>query len=309
MPAVVLLGPQRVRPALADAFEALKVKGRVAAVTAGWEEREDEIDELSEHLGRPVRNLKLHRRGEEVFQRDAELFLAVGDYLTRRREVRAAYRMRLGHAIDAVRDVMRAGYGAALKEEETEAAIGAVREVDARHRERMTHLRGEFEAAWKPHEREAVARHREEIGEVLEGAAALALAGGHVGILLDRLRLFGVAEMWDERPVFAWSGGAMVASEDLVLFHDSPPQGAGHAELLDAGLGLCRGVLPLPHARRRLALNDPSRVALLARRFLPLRCIALDEECRLTVSARGKVAVVRARELLPAGAVLDLPAA
>src|SRR5439155_6367520 len=117
--------------------------GPVAAVTAGWEEREDEIDELSEHLGRPVRNLKLHRRGEEVFQRDAELFLAVGDYLTRRREVRAAYRMRLGHAIDAVRDVMRAGYGAALKEEETEAAIGAVREVDARHRERMTHLRGE----------------------------------------------------------------------------------------------------------------------------------------------------------------------
>ncbi len=44
----------------------------------------------------------------------------------------------------------------------------------------------------------------------------------------------------------------MVVCETVVLFHDSPPQGAGNAEVLDAGLGLARGVIALPHARRRL---------------------------------------------------------
>ena len=306
MPLVVLLGPQRLKPTLVQAVEALGLKGPIAAVTAGWEEREEEIDELSEHLGRPVRNLSLHRRGEEVFQRDPELLLGVGDFLNRRRELRAAYRLRLAHALDAVRDVMRAGYEPTLAEEEVESAIGVVRALDAHHKERMRHVRDEFEEEWKPHEREVVARHRTEIAAILSDASALALAGGHVGILLDRLRLFGVASLWADRPVFAWSAGAMVASEDVVLFHDSPPQGPGNAEVLDEGLGFCRGVLPLPHARRRLTLDDGGRVSLLARRFAPLRSFALDEECRLAVSARGRVTVVRARELLPTGVVADL---
>ena len=43
----------------------------------------------------------------------------------------------------------------------------------------------------------------------------------------------------------------------------------------DAGLGLCRGLLALPDARRRLRLEDPARVALLARRFAPDLCAAL----------------------------------
>src|SRR5437868_361239 len=141
MPVVVLLGPQRLKPTLVEAFQATGVTGPVAAVTAGWEEREDEIEELSEHLARPVRDLLLLRR-------------------------------------------------------------------------------------------EAVAEHREEIGRVLAVSSALAIAGGHVGMLLDRMRMFGVAELWGEKPVFAWSGGAMVASEEVVLFHDRPPQGAGRAEVL-----------------------------------------------------------------------------
>ena len=309
MPVVVLLGPQRLRPILVQAFEALKVEGPVAAVTAGWEEREDEIDELSQHLARPVQNLGLHRRGEDVLLRDPELLLGVGDFLNRRRELRAAYRLRLAHALDTVREVMAAGFEPSLAAEEVESAISVVRSIDGHHRERMRGARLEFESIWKPHERDAVAHHREEIGKILDGASALALAGGHVGILLDRLRLFGVASLWGERPVFAWSGGAMVASEEVVLFHDSPPQGPGHAEVLDEGLGFCRGVLPLPHAKRRLALDDPTRVAILARRFAPLRAFALDSECRLTVSARGRVSVARARELLPAGDVADVSAA
>jgi hypothetical protein len=68
----------------------------------------------------------------------------------------------------------------------------------------------------------------------------------------------------------------MVVAERVVLFHDSPPQGAGNAEVLDAGLGRCKGLVPLPHASRRLRLNDPVRVSIMARRFRPDHCITLD---------------------------------
>jgi hypothetical protein len=303
MPQVVLLGPQRLKPMLAGAIREARVEGPVAAVTAGWEEREEEIDELSEHLRRPVHNLRLFRRAEEVFRRDAELWLAFGDLLERREELRAAYRARLAHALDAVGDVLRATSDPGLREEEAAAAIEAVRGLDERHAQRVAALRAEFEATARPGERDDVVRHRQEVARVLEDSSMLAVAGGHVQVLLDRLRLFDVTASLGQRPVFAWSGGAMVVAERVVLFHDRPPQGAGHAEVLDAGLGLAKGVLPLPHARRRLDLADRTRVAGFARRFAPLRCLALDEECALTVGPRGGVAVARARELLPSGDV------
>ena len=74
---IVLLGPQRLKPTLIDAVKKLDVRGDFAAVTAGWQEREDEIDELSAHLDRPVTNLRLHARGEDVFQRDPEELVEV----------------------------------------------------------------------------------------------------------------------------------------------------------------------------------------------------------------------------------------
>ncbi|MDH3254578.1 MAG: hypothetical protein OEM62_06265, partial [Acidobacteriota bacterium] len=62
---IVLLGPQRLRPKLADVVRQMNVSGQIAAVTAGWEEREQEDDELAEHLGGRTVNLELYRRGEE----------------------------------------------------------------------------------------------------------------------------------------------------------------------------------------------------------------------------------------------------
>ena len=68
-----------------------------------------------------------------------------------------------------------------------------------------------------------------------------------------------------------------------MLFHDSPPQGPGDAEVYAPGPGhRSRGLVPLPHARhRRLRLDDPARVALFARRFAPDLCVPLDEGERL----------------------------
>jgi hypothetical protein len=66
-----------------------------------------------------------------------------------------------------------------------------------------------------------------------------------------------------------------------VLFHDRAPQGPGHAEVYGSGLSVLRGVVPLPHARARLMLDDAPRMAVFARRFAPDRCILLDSGTRV----------------------------
>ena len=72
-PAVVLLGAQRFDPSLGAAVSELGVTGRIATITAGWQERESEDEELAAHLGDRTVNLRLHARGDELFREDPEL--------------------------------------------------------------------------------------------------------------------------------------------------------------------------------------------------------------------------------------------
>jgi hypothetical protein len=166
--------------------------------------------------------------------------------------------------------------------EQRRSAIRALRTVDREHLRRLRRLYSEFEERWEPTRRPAVADQRDQIRRILEDCSAVAIAGGHVSVLLNRLRLFDIPALIESRPLVAWSAGAMAVSESVVLFHDSPPQGPGNPELLDAGLALCRGVVPLPHARERLKLDDPVRVALFSRRFRPAVSVVLDAVARLT---------------------------
>jgi hypothetical protein len=168
---------------------------------------------------------------------------------------------------------------------EIEDAIEQVRRLDAHHLARTAALDDEVFARVDPAGRPSLARHREQLGRELAPCEAVLVAGGHVGILLNRLRLFGVLELSDPRPIVAWSGGAMALAERVVLFHDSPPQGPGDPEVYARGMGLVRGVVPLPHAAERLRLEDPARVALLARRFAPEACVPLDAGDRLEGSS------------------------
>jgi hypothetical protein len=98
-----------------------------------------------------------------------------------------------------------------------------------------------------------------------------------VAVLRNRLRLFGIAELIGERPLFAWSAGAMCVTEHIVAYHDNPPQGPGDAMVLERGLGICSKIVALPHAKKRLRLDDRERVSRFARRFAPQICVALDD--------------------------------
>jgi len=121
----------------------------------------------------------------------------------------------------------------------------------------------------------------------MERCSALAIAGGHVGVLRNRLWLFDVVPVARKGPILAWSAGSMALCERIVLFHDSPPQGPGDAEVFEEGFGVCPGIVPLPHARRRLRLDDPTRVSLFARRFAPARAVVMDDGAILHCDGTG----------------------
>lgn len=307
---IVLLGPQRHTPTVRDAVRSLNVEGPVAVVTAGWEERELEHDELAQHLEREVRNLTVYGRVEEIFRTDRELLEAVRGRHDRMRRLQDYYRIELSYVLEAARDLL-ARHDSAwpdLLEGAVASAIEAVRLLDHQHLERVREVLAEFEDSWRPAERDSVAHHRDEISTLLSDCGGLCVAGGHVAILLNRMRLLGVVELAAKRPILAWSAGAMALSERVVLFHDSPPQGPGDAEVLECGLGVAPGVVPLPHASRRLRLEDRARVALFARRFVPARCIALDDGSRLEWQAEGWQLGPATRELRADGSVGGLAA-
>ncbi|MCP5065624.1 MAG: type 1 glutamine amidotransferase-like domain-containing protein [bacterium] len=281
---IVLLGPQRRALTARTALAPLLAAGdAVAAVTAGWEEREHEQVELVEHLGRKVHNLELRRRATDVAQRDPELDKALHARADTLRQLHDLYRLRLRHLAPAAEELLRRQRPAELIQTEREYALEDLRTLDAHHLERVEQVNRAFDTQYRPTERDVVARHRKEIAKLLQGSAALCIAGGHIRILLNRLRLFDVMGLVPSAmPIVAWSAGAMALSERVVLFHDSPPQGRGYAEVLCTGLGVCNGVVPLPHASERLQLSDHVRVQLLSRRFPDAICAVLDENTSLT---------------------------
>ncbi len=312
-PRVVVLGPQRRQRTLDVTLEdiGLARAKRYATVTAGWEEREGEDQELDEHLKRRSVNLRLFERSEAVLASEPELLAGTRWRAERLRELQELYRVRLVHTLEAARELFRrepAPRTLDLLESAREAAIENLRALDREHEERVSSVREEFESRWRPAELAGVARAREELARILERCACLCVAGGHVAALLEALRLFDFGSLVGERPIVCWSAGAMALSERVVLFHDDPPQGAGSAEVLERGLALHRGLLPLPHARARLRLDDPLRVALFARRFEPLLCTALVEGGRVDWDGRRWRAPGDTRLLTSAGELVRIGA-
>lgn len=281
-PPIVLLGAQRFDPTLGSTVEALGVEGPIAIVTAGWQEREAEDQELSAHLSGRTVNLRLHERADDVFRRDPELADAYRARQSALRHKQDFYRIRLEHALEADHVIRQRTAPPAILDEEQEASMNAIRQLDDHHLVQCARLNDELERSMEPSKRPAIAAHRRELGAILERCGALAIAGGHVVTLLNRLRLFGIPELLGEQPIFAWSAGAMAISERVFLFHDNPPQGPGAAEVLDRGLGLCPGVVVLPQPETRLRLSDPERVSVLARRAAPARALAFPARAHVT---------------------------
>lgn len=277
---VTLLGPQRRVAGARTAVTQLIPEGPVAAVNAGWRERESDTGELNEVLGGRLVNLELHRRWQELLEVDPALADADQRLAERLEALRSAYRIRLRHALDAVQALQRQVRDAQVLEDATTDALAAVRALDTWHLGQDRRARAAHRDELGLPDRDLVQHHRHEVARLLGGSAGLVVAGGHVGVLLHVLELFGLAEMVTG-PVITWSAGAMALSERVVLFHDYPSRGERPPEVYAEGLGLYAGVVAFPHARRRLRLDDQERMALLARRLAPSRAVLLGDGARL----------------------------
>lgn len=301
-PTVVLAGTQDPHPDLGAALRESGVKGKVALITAGWQERESEDGELVAELGVPTVNLNLHARADDVFARDKELSEAYKQRQSRLRLMNDFYRVRLDHAFEAARAISVRHVDEDLLAEERNVSVEQLRQLDREHLERCVVRQVGFEAKWRPWERPIVAQHRRELAEALSGVRAVVMAGGHVASLLNRMKLFGVVELAAGKHWIAAAGGAMVLTERIYLFHDFPPHGTGIAEVFDVGFGLVKNVVVLPDPRHRIRLDDRQGIARFVQRIAPATCVAMGNGARL-VCQGGNVIRAFAHRLAKDGEV------
>lgn len=292
-----------------DALALLGVTGPVVTVTAGWEEREGELETLESHLGRRLLDLRLYERTEGLLLEDPAFLAAYRARRAQVRDLQRLYRIRLEHLMAADHE-LRLRIGAnPLAQEERASILGQIRALDRHHSRRLRDTYRAFETSLKPVPA-GLARERRQVHGILEQAGAVLIAGGHLPVLQNRLRLFGLKRLLRRRPILAWSAGAMALCRAAYLFYDDPPHGRGYPEVTSPGLGLVAGIVALPDATRRLRLGDEERVAMFARRVAPKRAAVLDDGAGLLWDGRRlRTALGGARALGLDGQVVGWDAA
>lgn len=282
----VLLGPQRFRMTAGVVAFQIAPEGPVATITAGWRDRERDDDELNRVMGERTTNLQLFTRLGHVVRHDRAFAAAASTYNRAADEASSLYLVRLGHAMDAVYATLRRSVRDDLVESSLVAGLQSLRDIDDWYLWLLSELEGELRATSGLDHSDVVLQHRGEINEVLSGAALLAIAGGNVSFLMRCLRLFDVMPA-PHMPVIGWSAGAMVLTDRVVLYNDNGPQGVAPSEIWERGLGRVHGIVAMPHARRRLLLDNLDRNRVLARRYGPARVVLLDDGSRVEIGADG----------------------
>jgi len=294
----ILLGPQRPTINLGEAVaQANLPPGPLAVISAGWQEAENDIDQLREITGRSLEDLCLYRRAEEVFAADERIARDYRRRQDRLKEQQRLYRLRLKPLARAARDILgREGHADMLAAEQRHA-ISQLRALDRHHLHRTESLHREFEETHNTTATPLLAQHHDAVQEILERCSGVVITGGNVAILLNRLRLFGVDELLAEQAIIAWSAGAMVLGERVVLFHDRTPQGRRDPEVFGAGCGVLRGFVVMPDAAQRLREKDRDRAGLISRRFAPDVCLLLDSGAALQLDGLAATSADNVRRI------------
>jgi hypothetical protein len=297
---IVLLGPQTDFAEIGEVLDEFKVAGRVALITTGWQENESEDEALVEQLRRPAINLALHARSERVYAQEPLYAKARASRQARLQHLQRFYRMRLEAVDEAARAIGVRHVEAEILLEQQSITIAQMRQLDEDHLQRCQAEWTAFDQQWPAAEQASIAHERAAIAELVGECAAVVIAGGHLTALLNRLRLFDVLAAAGNKPIIAWSAGAMCLSDRIVLFHDSPPFGKNLAQMLDVGLGLAKGVVVMPDPRHRLRTDQPEATAWFTQRMAPALCLGMDPGARL-VFRGGHLVKAFADRLLPDG--------
>ncbi len=281
-----LLGPQRFSTTAGTVARSLAPEGRIATITAGWRERESEDAELHEVFEERTYNLRLYTRLLDVIEKDPGFALAARAYNEAVDELAAIYSARLQRTLDTVYAVERRHVRPEIADAALDDGILSLRAIDEWYLRTLDDLT--VELGQPIGESELVAYHRTTVRGILAESGGVAITGGHVGLLLRTMQLF-VGPLPPELPAIAWSAGAMVLTDRVVLYNDAGPQGFHGAEVWGRGLGRVPGVLALPHARRRIKVDDPMTVQVFVRRFAPEALLLLDDGARVVIGEDGRL--------------------
>ena len=306
----LLLGPQRPTVNLGTAVAASGIPARsLAVISAGWQEAENDIDDLRSVLGLPLTDLQLYGRAERLLHEHADLAADYRERQDRLQEQQRLYRLRLKQLAIAARHTLRATGDKDLLAAERRHAVAQLRALDRHHLKRTISVHRQFTKAWNAQTVPSIEQHRREIAEVLDTTDGVVITGGNIAILMNRLRLFGMQELLADRHIVGFSAGAMVLVDRIVLFHDRMPQGRREPEVFGAGLGLVPRHVILPDPSERLRQRDKPRIGLMARRFAPDLCVTLDSGASIEFEDGALVASTDAGKLGKKGQVTQLVAA
>ena len=254
----------------------------MAVITAGWRHDEQELGTLRRDLGDRLVLLPLYSWFDSLCVADGALAKA---YKARQQKIidyKGAYRDQLAHTMAAVAAMQhRVDHDAALYTPELNFTHQVLRALDARALSRLNEFRAEASITAAPWNRPEVRAHHERAAEILSQVDAVLIAGGHVGVLRNRMFFYGLDVLLPRLlarggAVLGWSAGAMTLCDQIFLFYDDPPEGEGHAEILDSGLDIVHGLRVFPHAQRRLRLADSNRMKRLADRLRPATVLSLE---------------------------------
>lgn len=271
---VTVLGPERPTPVLPSVLTRLGLRGPVALITAGWRFDEPRDEPLRAAVGVTVHNLGLYAAFREIERAAPDLMSAYARKQALVKEARGRYRIAITGAVETCQRLLADKHD--YQDPWFRAAVGQLQALDQHWIDHTDRLHRSFEEEMAPKRHRLIRAYRARIFDVLAGCEAVMLAGGHVGVLRNRISFFGLDEELGQRRVIAWSAGAMVLCEHILLYHDHTNFGVGTAEVFDRGLGLLPGVYLLPHARQRLLLDAPDNVAILAQRLAPRVSVGLQ---------------------------------
>lgn len=289
-PLRLLLGPQRPNVTLAGALARSGLgDATVAVISAAWQEAEGDIDDIRRVTTSPLTDLRLYHRAEALFAADATLHEAYRQRQDQLKEQQRLYRLRLRQLMIAARATLNSEGDPAMLAAERRHAISQLRALDRHHLRQVDKINGRYDNLISTATNAQLAEQVAAIKEALSAVETVLITGGNIVVLLNRLRLFGLDTLLQDKNIVAWSAGAMALTERIVLFHDRLPQGRRDAEVLGRGLGLLPGIVLLPDAERRLRMRDELRVGLFDRRFSPAICMTLENGSLLLYEGRTLV--------------------
>ena len=133
---------------------------------------------------------------------------------------------------------------------------------------------------------------RDELRDRILSANSIVIFGGHMPVLLNRLRFFRLDDVFHEAlnrgtNFYTISAGSMSLAEKVIVYDDFHTDEYGRRqkefEFFDKGLGLVTKVQLFPHCMDRIQTDDEDNLSYLAHRFASGPCVGLNEESYLLV--------------------------